>query len=196
MNHRVKNLFALAGSLVSLSARSAKSAKDLDSAVRARLEALARAHELTLPELTEAGEERSRATTLADLIAIIFAPYVGSELPNARVSAQGPDVQIDGKAVTGIALLLHEFTSNAAKHGALSSPDGRVNINWSACGGTFELTWAEQGGPSVEPPKSEGFGSVLARATVTGQFAGRMSRDWTPDGLVIRLSAPLDRLTN
>jgi PAS domain S-box-containing protein len=198
MNHRVKNLFALAGSLVSLSARSAKSAKDLDAAVRGRLAALARAHELTLPELTDDGEERFRLTSLADLIATIFAPYgVGSEHENSRLSTQGPEVQIGGKALTGIALLLHEFATNAAKHGALQTPDGRVIINWSAEDGELKLTWTEQGGPAIaETPKNEGFGSVLARATVTGQLSGRMSHAWTRDGLVIRLSAPLDRLAS
>src|SRR3546814_7489716 len=45
MNHRVKNLFALAGGVVALSARSARSAKDLAGAVRERLDALSKAHD-------------------------------------------------------------------------------------------------------------------------------------------------------
>jgi PAS domain S-box-containing protein len=48
MNHRVKNLFALAGGVVTLSARTAGTPKELAGAVRERLAALARAHELTL----------------------------------------------------------------------------------------------------------------------------------------------------
>jgi PAS domain S-box-containing protein len=67
MNHRVKNLFALAGAVVTLSARSAGTPKDLAEAVRERLAALARAHELTLPAVTEGGEEFHRATTLSTL---------------------------------------------------------------------------------------------------------------------------------
>jgi PAS domain S-box-containing protein len=43
MSHRVKNLFALSGSIVSLSARSAKSPRELAESTRARLVALARA---------------------------------------------------------------------------------------------------------------------------------------------------------
>ena len=53
MNHRVKNLFALAGSVVTLSARSAGTPGDLAESVRQRLGALARAHDLTLPNIAK-----------------------------------------------------------------------------------------------------------------------------------------------
>ena len=53
INHRVKNLFTLAGSMVTLSTRFAATPKDLAEAVNERLVALARAHDLTLPDLTE-----------------------------------------------------------------------------------------------------------------------------------------------
>lgn len=195
MNHRVKNLFALTGSLIALSARSAKTVKDLDGALRSRLGALARAHELTLPILTETEMKPPQLSSLADLISTVFAPYNGSEFGNARIAAQGTDVQIGGKALTSMALLLHEFATNAAKYGALSEPMGRIDISWSTEENALELTWTEHGGPSLAgEPESEGFGGLLARATVSGQLGGRLARDWTSEGLVIRLSAPLDRL--
>jgi PAS domain S-box-containing protein len=194
MNHRIKNLFALTGSLIALSARSAKTVKDLDSALRSRLGALARAHELTLPVLTETEMKPPQLSSLADLISTVFAPY-GSDFGNARIAAQGTDVQIGGKALTSIALLLHEFATNAAKYGALSEPTGRIDISWTTEEDALELIWAEHGGPSLEgAPENEGFGGLLARATVAGQLGGRLARDWTPEGLVIKLWAPLDRL--
>ena len=84
MNHRVKNLFTLAGGVVTLSTRSAQTPDDLAAAVRARLGALARAHELILPDLTEEGETADRATTLHDLVRMIVSPHVESEHPRAR----------------------------------------------------------------------------------------------------------------
>ena len=48
MNHRVRNLFAVASSVVALSAASATTTEELASAVQGRLAALARAHALTL----------------------------------------------------------------------------------------------------------------------------------------------------
>jgi two-component sensor histidine kinase len=47
-----------------------------------------------------------------------------------RFEIKGPDVDLDDKVFTGLALLFHELATNAAKHGALSVPDGRVALNW------------------------------------------------------------------
>jgi len=80
-----------------------------------------------------------------------------------------------------IALLLHEIATNAAKYGALSSPNGRVDVHWSVEKDELLLAWRERGGPPLGGlPDTEGFGSLLARLTVTGQLAGKISRDWNP----------------
>lgn len=192
MNHRVKNLFALASSIVTLSARSARTAEDLAEAVRARLGALARAHDLTLPDLTGAGETADRATTLHTLLRTIVSPYVDRE---DRLMINGPDLPIGGRAVTSFALLLHEFATNAAKYGALSSPTGRVNVDCAVEKDEFQLTWTELGGPPVNgQAESEGFGSLLSHSTVRHQLGGQISRDWDPEGLILRLKLSLERL--
>jgi two-component sensor histidine kinase len=99
--------------------------------------------------------------------------------------------------MTALALLLHEFATNAAKYGALSTPTGRVQVDCSEHDDAFVLTWTESGGPPVRgQPSGEGFGSLLARLTVTGQLAGELARDWRPKGLVIRLSVDLGRLAS
>jgi PAS domain S-box-containing protein len=66
MNHRVKNLMTMASTMVTLSARFAATPSDLE-AVTERLVALARAHDLTLPNIANAEEHFDRATTLPDL---------------------------------------------------------------------------------------------------------------------------------
>jgi two-component sensor histidine kinase len=192
MNHRIKNLFAVAGGVVTLSARSAGTPNDLAKAVSERLAALARAHELTLPGVT--GEKADRPATLPDLVRAIISPVAD---PDARITISGPDVPISGNAVTSLALLLQEFATNAAKYGALSNENGRVEVSWCEWKGELLLAWREQGGPSIDgPPESEdeGFGSTLARLAVTGQLGGKISRDWDQEGLTIKLSVPLDRL--
>jgi two-component sensor histidine kinase len=97
--------------------------------------------------------------------------------------------------MTNLALLLHEFATNAAKYGALSTPAGRVGVACSERDDVFMLVWTEHGGPRVlGEPAGEGFGTLLARTTVSGQMAGELSRDWRPEGLVIRLSVRRERL--
>jgi two-component sensor histidine kinase len=77
MDHRIKNLFALAGGVVALSARSATTAEELSSVVRDRLMALARAHALTLPVTSGGGRRVEQSTTLHVLIQTILSPYEG-----------------------------------------------------------------------------------------------------------------------
>ena len=198
MNHRVKNLFTIASSLVNLSARSAATPKELASDVGARLAALARAHELTLSRTAGSAEPAEASTALHALITTIIAPYDDeSQSGSSRVTIGGCDVLLSGEAVTSFALLLYEFATNAAKYGALSTPDGRIDISCADAGQQFLLTWTERGGPPLTEQREdgEGYGSVLERATVNGQLGGEIARDWTPEGLTIRLSLLRERLT-
>jgi len=197
MDHRVKNLFALSSGMVALSARSAKTPQELSLAVQDRLAALAKAHALTLPKPSEDGHRLEQSTTLHALLETILLPYGGrTDDDRARVVISGPDIPIAGRAVTSFALLLHEFATNAAKYGALSSPIGHIDINCSEGDGQFALTWTERGGPRVDhQTDGEGFGALLARATVNGRLGGEISRDWKAEGLTIRLSVARDRIT-
>jgi PAS domain S-box-containing protein len=189
MNHRVKNLFAVTGSLLTLSARVADTPDALAAAVRDRLEALARAHSLTLPDPADAEGTSRPVTSLHELVRTIVSPYVDGR-NRVRVTVRGADVAIDGSAVTGLALLLHEFATNAAKYGALSADSGHIEVECFLSDSNLVLNWAERGGPPANRPEkdSEGFGSLLTRSTVKGQFAGEISRDWKTEGLTIRLS--------
>lgn len=195
MDHRVKNLFALAGSVVTLSARSATTANDLVAAVRSRLSALSRAHALTLTKITDGAGTREQSTTLHALIETIVSPFdTPTDSEGSRVRISGPDISIAGTSVTSLAMLLHEFVTNAAKYGALSADAGYVTIECYKEGSQFVLIWSEHGGPPVHRTGLEGFGTLLGGATVKTQLHGEITRAWKPEGLIIRLSVACDRL--
>jgi PAS domain S-box-containing protein len=195
-NHRVKNMFTLASSIVTLSARSAESVAELGASIRGRLGALARSHILTLPDLTQEEGKAQPSTTLHSLLRTMVSPYETSEEGSEHVTITGPDVPVGGSSLTSFALLLHEFATNAAKYGALSAVDGRVTVDLAVEDDTLHLTWKEHGGPPVtEKPSTEGFGTTLARATVRGQLRGEITWDWKPEGLCVDLSVPLGRLS-
>jgi PAS domain S-box-containing protein len=197
MSHRIKNLFAVTSGLVSLSARSARTIKEMAESIQERLGALTRAHALTRPGLLGAGESLDQKTTLHTLIHTLFAPYVTDRSKGLEgIVLTGPDLPIGETAITSIALVLHELATNAAKYGALSRPGGVVHIDCSTNDDKLLLTWKELGGPALAgEPDGEGFGGLLTRRVINEQFGGELSRDWQADGLNVRLSLPLSRLS-
>ena len=190
MNHRIKNIFTVAGSIVALSAQEAGSVQELARSVQDRLAALARAQDLTLSLPSQAGTLRTQAASLHALIKAILSPFEEQGADNtARVSAEGPDLPLGPVSVTSFALLLHEFSANAAKHGALSQPGGRIHIECSEDDGRFTLSWKEHGAPQIaKAGEDRSFGSVLMRAIVSHQLESEIVREWKPEGLTIRLS--------
>jgi two-component sensor histidine kinase len=151
----------------------------------------------------------SQAVTAVTLQRTIPAPAASAAAETGRrtqsqrrciqrepIMIAGPDLRISGLAISSVALLQHEFGTNSAKYGALSTPNGQVEIVGAEHGSTYVLTWTERAGPAIAaPPEDEGFGATLTRATVSGQLGGKMSQDWRPEGLVIRLSLPREHLT-
>jgi PAS domain S-box-containing protein len=191
MSHRVKNLFALAGAVITLSTRTAKSPAELAEQVRNRLGTLARAHDLTLPDLRR--EQAATPTGLEILLRTIVSPF--EEQNDGRVTITGPEVAVGGHAVTSLALMLHELVTNAAKYGALSTASGHIAVVWTVEDGVLSLSWAERDGPPADGAASgDGFGTWLVDNTVKGQLQGQIARRWDAEGLTILMAMPLDRL--
>ena len=197
MDHRVKNLFSIAGGIVSLSARSAATPKEMLTAIQGRLGAMASAHQLVRPRRKGPRAAKSEST-LTEIVQTILSPYAGFDDAGgqSRANVKGPEVAVGGEAVTSLAMILHELATNAAKYGALSKPGGRVHVSWSIKKGTLEITWTERGGPRVKgAPTREGFGTLLARRSIEGHLAGKLVYQWNPEGITVILSAAVEHLT-
>jgi len=126
--------------------------------------------------------------SLSGILKQIFAPYRGTD--GSRIRLSGDDAAIDDRSATPLALLFHELATNAAKYGALSVPDGRVHLAVSAEGDDIRIDWREEGGPSVAPSSTDGFGSRLMTLSVERQLGGKIEREWRSEGLVISLWIP------
>jgi two-component sensor histidine kinase len=192
-NHRVMNMFAVFHSIIGLSARSARTPKEMAQSLRGRLDALMQAKDLIRPGIMGT-EAQSEGTTVGDVVRTVLRPYE-DDASSERIMVRGPPVPVGAMAVTSLALALHETTTNAAKYGALSEPTGSVNIAWDTQGGDLHLEWEETGGPVIiAAPSAKGFGSVLAERSIADQLGGKVEYDWLPSGLKLRISIPLDRL--
>ena len=97
--------------------------------------------------------------------------------------------------MNGIALVIHELTTNAAKYGALTTEQGQIDVSWRLREEKLVLRWTERGGPRIEaPPSSSGFGSNLVQRTIVRQFSGTLDYEWQHDGLVVTIAVPIVKL--
>ncbi|HRO13860.1 MAG TPA: PAS domain S-box protein [Paracoccus sp. (in: a-proteobacteria)] len=193
MQHRIKNVFALAGGLVRLCAQQADTPRELAQLVQARLQALAQAQALTVPG-PEAGEGGGESrTTLHALVRVLCEP-IGGNL-GERLIVQGDDVSLSGRGITPLALVLHELMTNAAKYGALGTPGGTITVTSRQQGDRLTIRWSERTSRSPAlAPGHEGFGGQLIRMTVEGELDGSITREWAAEGLNITLDLRRARL--
>lgn len=127
MDHRVKNLFALAASIVNLSARRAATSEALAADVSQRLAALSRAHALTVPRGTSSIQPAQADATLHALIRATLAPHDDSN--GGRVAISGVDLPLPPQTITPLSLIFYELATNAAKYGSLSVVEGAIEID-------------------------------------------------------------------
>ncbi|MFC5371922.1 MHYT domain-containing protein [Brevundimonas faecalis] len=178
LNHRVKNTLATIQSIAALTARRTGDAESFMRLFEARLMALSETHNL----LTANGWETA---DLRDLVLQELRPYA-----EERVSMTGPPAALEAEQALAMALILHELTTNAAKYGALSDPDGRIEVVWGEADaeGVTAMEWREVGVRAVPPPTRTGFGTRLINTSVRGALKGTAEMDYADGRLRCRLT--------
>ena len=115
-----------------------------------------------------------------------LAPYLREDDLRARI--EGPDLLLPPSVAQAVAVILHELSTNAAKYGSLSVPEGQVEVTWSRpAGDRIILHWIESGGPSATKPTCEGFGTSIIDRMVGQELKGEIRRDWLAKGLACQL---------
>ncbi|WP_373505293.1 PAS domain-containing protein [Aestuariivirga sp.] len=178
LSHRVKNTLAVIQSVSRQTLRLSASPADFVRAFEGRIHSLATSHSL----LTEADWGGARVD------AIIRNQTAGMDNDfGSRFRMRGPDVTLTAESATQFGLVLHELATNALKYGALSVPDGHVEIEWTATKTRLSLCWRECNGPVIDaPPEYEGFGTLLITTS-----ALKVERQFKPAGLVCKLQLAL-----
>ncbi|MBP1807714.1 sensor histidine kinase [Rubellimicrobium aerolatum] len=181
--HRLKNLLAVVRALVSQTTATGRSGEDYREAVLGRLAVLADAQALEL-------EDGDGSIDLQALLERALAPF------SMQVRLRpGPAVLLSHAQVLPLSLILHELSTNAAKYGALSVPEGRVEVRWAVTGegegALLRLDWTETGGPPVTPPTRSGFGTRLMALSAGNDLSGQVEHRYEPTGLVTKIEFPL-----
>jgi PAS domain S-box-containing protein len=192
LSHRIKNIFAVIGGLIGLSARSEPGQKPFARQLQERVAALGRAHEFVRPHSSHSAP-RQFPGRLHGVIREILAPYPA--LTDGRIRIEGDDAAIDDRGATPLGLLVHELATNASKYGSLSVATGEVRVTTKVRNGQVQLRWGESGGPPiVGAPKETGFGTMLSELSIVQQLGGTIEREWSPGGLAVTAVIDLARL--
>jgi two-component sensor histidine kinase len=107
------------------------------------------------------------------------------------------DITVNTRTAENFSLIVHELVTNAVKYGALSTRQGRVDIQCRIenADGKRQLLfgWRESGGPLVSQPTRKGFGSaVLLQAAK--QFSQDVQAKYAPEGLTYQLRLSLSEI--
>jgi two-component sensor histidine kinase len=182
VNHRARNMLSVVDSIAHQTV--ANSPEDYVERVSERIRALA-AHQDLLVRSEWHGVEigdlaRTQLSHFADLIGV-------------RIAMQGAKLWLNPASAQAIGLALHELATNAAKHGALSTGTGRVDVGWGTDGDTLTISWTERDGPPVSWPKWRGFGSTVMTTMAERTVHGKVDLDYAPSGVTWRLTCPAAR---
>lgn len=184
LSHRLKNTLAMVQAIATQTLRSADDREMVDAFVQ-RIHTLSAAHDVLL-------QKSWAAAAMRDVVRAVLSPFGQT----AQFDISGPDIQLGPRTTLSLSLLLHELATNAVKYGALSTPDGRVELRWhleeeNECP-NLVLGWRESGGPPVEEPKRKGFGSRLIRMGLIG--TGGVDLNYDQPGFSAELRASLSQM--
>jgi two-component sensor histidine kinase len=191
LSHRVKNTLVTVQSLARQTITAAFKVHELTSAqieaiedaykrFEKRLFALSMAHTL----LTQ---KRWQGVDLREMTLATLSPLIDI----TRFDCSGPKVEISPNFAFSINLLFHELATNAIKYGALSCPEGYVNLEWEIKGDKLCIEWRECDGPPVVVPTRRGFGSKLIEKGAMREVRGKAQLSFDPDGLVCSIELPV-----
>jgi two-component sensor histidine kinase len=177
LDHRVKNILARIVAVVKYTRQGSRSMDEFVSTLNGRIQAMADAHALL-------SQNQWHGVSLADLVRRQLAPYA----TETNIAIKGPDIPLSTAETQAVAMVLQELVTNAVKYGALSTPVGKVSVNWDRrdhADGTSRLgiAWREFGGPPTSPPTHYGYGTSLIRDLIPHELGGTVSLEFAPEGL-------------
>ena len=183
LTHRMKNMLAVVQAMAHQSMKGSPSKEEFIKRFDGRIAALSEAHNLLV-------EGNWKGAELGELARKQLEPYPAGDSDQVRV--EGERIILPADLATPFGLVLHELATNAAKHGALSTPKGAVLLKWSLDTRNhpplLTVLWEEKGGPPVTKPNTIGLGSALIAGGIPN---ARVEREFRPHGVVCKIELPL-----
>ncbi len=190
ITHRSKNLLAVIQAMARQSKVGSKTVADFEARFSGRLQALAASHDLLV-------QRDWHGVSMVDLVKSQLGHYLDQHASQIEISGQ--KMIVTPEAAQNIGLAVHELSTNAAKYGALSVPQGQVTVRWMCTGDTaeearFHMIWVERGGPEVAAPSHKGFGHVVMEQLAARALQGEATLAFKPEGVRWTLEMPASHI--
>ena len=185
LSHRVKNTLATVQSITAQTLRANGVAPEARSVLEGRLIALAHTHDVLM-------ERNWRDADLREIAGRALNAFAGDD--GSRLRLEGPSAHVAPREALALAMALQELATNASKYGALSNDGGRVHVSWTVRGKNppmLSLRWQESGGPPVETPNHQGFGSRLIKRSLAKELGGEVDIQYARAGVICKIDFPL-----
>jgi two-component system CheB/CheR fusion protein len=113
-----------------------------------------------------------------------------------RVALDGPPVLLKAKAAVGLGMALYELTANATTSGALSVPQGCVNLDWTiehpdTTQASLLIRWRESGGPPAREPEFARYGTHFITTGLKETIGASGSISFADGNVLVSLELPL-----
>ena len=185
LDHHVKNLLTRVAAVAKDMREDSGSLDEYVQALDRRIRSMAGAHALL-------SQSRWDGVDLVELVRCQLAPN-GTD---ANTTIVGPHVTLPVAATQVLAMVLHELATNAAKYGALSTPHGRVEVNWNRGLGedpaNLSIGWREVGGPAVAASPDCKYGVSIIRDLIPQELGGSVDLTFASGGVCCKIEIPLD----
>jgi PAS domain S-box-containing protein len=185
--HRVKNSFAILQAILRSTLKTTSNPQDFAAKFSGRLHSLAAAQDILTANDWKGAELGALARHLLSL-------YIADE--GVRFAISGPEVNLPAEYAVPFGLIFNELATNALKYGALSVPNGKIELSWHVEnkineGTMLSLTWRERGGPKITSLDARGFGSALIEKSLAG---AKVERRFDAEGFICTIELTLKLL--
>ncbi len=182
LNHRVRNILNLIQGLVSQSRAGAQDVATYTKVLDGRVQALARAHD----QLTR---QEWSPSSLRQLVEVEVNAFLTDAKDRVTIKGDAPMLRPD--AFSTMALVIHEMVTNAAKYGALTDRSGKISIDLRIQDdGALQIEWREIGGPPVQAPSRQGFGTTIIEKTIPYELKGTVKTRYLMTGFEADIMIP------
>lgn len=186
VTHRSKNLLAVIQAMARQTKLASRDVNDFEVRFSGRLQALAASHDLLV-------QRDWHGVSISELVKSQLGHYLDQHA--SQIEIEGQRLIVTPEAAQNIGLAVHELSTNAAKYGALSVPEGRVEVRWARTGNgsddaRLRMSWTEKGGPEVGLPSHKGFGQVVTEQLTARALQGKANLIFERGGVCWTLDIP------